>query len=257
MQISGVYELRNTINGKTYIGSSIDVPYRWSIHKVYKGNTYLAKAIRKYGWDSFDRTIVETVKTGGMNKTAIRKELLRREQSWIDSYRSEGKAQYNLCHTAGSPLGLPRSEETRVKLSKSLTGRKLSANAVASISQRQRGVPRTEATRRNISLALTGIKRTESQIQAMRGRIASEETRAKMRTAKLGRHLSDDAKRKVGDASRGRKHTEETRKKISERLRGLKRSPECVKKMKERTISPESRLRMRMAKLGKKRTGDK
>ena len=30
---SGIYEIRNVLNNKVYIGSSVDIPERWNEHK--------------------------------------------------------------------------------------------------------------------------------------------------------------------------------------------------------------------------------
>lgn len=71
----------------------------------------------------------------------------------------------------------------------------------------------------------------------------SEESKAKMRLAKLGVPRSEEAKRAVSEGQRGRVHSEETIKKMSEAQKGKPRKPN----------SPEARAKISKALTGKKR----
>ena len=62
----GIYIIKNNVNGKIYIGKSIDIEKRWKEHikeaynpNSYGYNTLLNKAIRKYGEDNFQCFILE------------------------------------------------------------------------------------------------------------------------------------------------------------------------------------------------------
>jgi len=64
MKQCGVYSITNLVNGKRYIGRSIDIQARWALHiwKLKKGihnNMHLQNAWDKYGPDSFRFEIVE------------------------------------------------------------------------------------------------------------------------------------------------------------------------------------------------------
>lgn len=99
-QICGIYKITNTVNGKIYIGQSVDIERRWKQHKKIGRNLLedkysrdydkvLYRAMRKYGVDYFDFSIIEECP-----ETA----LYEREQYWIKYYKStiaEGKG-YNL-----------------------------------------------------------------------------------------------------------------------------------------------------------------
>lgn len=80
---TGVYRIKNNVDGKFYIGSSInEIQNRWYGHrrKLNKGsheNKYLQQAWNTYKEDSFTFEIVENV-TKSEN-------ILEREQHWIDS----------------------------------------------------------------------------------------------------------------------------------------------------------------------------
>lgn len=63
MKLTGIiYRLQNKVNGKIYIGKTISkFQYRLTKHLSVarnNGKTYIANAIRKYGWDNFTKDII-------------------------------------------------------------------------------------------------------------------------------------------------------------------------------------------------------
>lgn len=63
-KISGIYCIRNKIDGKIYIGRSNNIYLRWSHHKSelrrnIHGNKYLQRSWNKYKEDSFEFNIIE------------------------------------------------------------------------------------------------------------------------------------------------------------------------------------------------------
>lgn len=80
--ISGIYEIRNLVSLKKYIGSSKDIKRRWSRHRTQlnKGqhsNRHLQNAYYKYGCDSFEWVIVLECESS---------DLLVQEQKRIDDW---------------------------------------------------------------------------------------------------------------------------------------------------------------------------
>lgn len=64
-KLSGVYEIRNALNNKRYIGSSINIYRRWRDHKRMLNlsvhpNKHLQSAWNKYGEKHFVFKILET-----------------------------------------------------------------------------------------------------------------------------------------------------------------------------------------------------
>lgn len=61
--ICGIYKITNKINNKSYIGQSKDIYRRWREHiknfKDVQNNQVIYLAIRKYGLENFDFSIVE------------------------------------------------------------------------------------------------------------------------------------------------------------------------------------------------------
>lgn len=106
---SGIYCIRNNINGKRYIGSTIDFVRRKKQHWTNSmSSPYLQNAIQKYGIDNFSFYVLQRV--------ADYDELLKYEQHWIDKYDFDLHL-YNIAPKASSPLGIKRSTKTRELIS--------------------------------------------------------------------------------------------------------------------------------------------
>jgi len=98
MKICGIYKISNLVNGKIYIGQSVDVYDRIAHHKAElrnnrHSNKYLQYSWNKYGEENFSFEIIESCK---------RNELNNREQYWISYYDSYNNG-YN--HTLGGDGG--------------------------------------------------------------------------------------------------------------------------------------------------------
>lgn len=143
-KISGIYEIVNTLNGKRYVGSAVDLRLRRNQHVTRLRNgrhhsRYLQKAWDKYGEGAFEFRII---------LRCDRDDLLMEEQKQIDL-----KSDYNMTKGAGSCLGRTLSDETRAKIAAAHLGRKHG--------------PRSEEHRRNISAALKGKKKPAHVMEAL------------------------------------------------------------------------------------------
>ena len=80
----------NRINGKRYIGISIDPEQRWGLNgNGYKCSHYFYSAIQKYGWENFDQYLLET----GLSD----EEAYEREIYYIEKYDTTNPEKgYNL-----------------------------------------------------------------------------------------------------------------------------------------------------------------
>ena len=83
--VRGIYKVTNKINGKVYIGQSVDIGRRWREHMTAKDDIYFHKAIQKYGVENFEWEVIEQCK---------KKDLDEREIYWIEYYDSFNKG-YN------------------------------------------------------------------------------------------------------------------------------------------------------------------
>lgn len=166
----GIYRWVNKENCNTYIGSSVNLGRRLRVYydfsflsvRVQKSKSRIYSAILKYGYSNFQLEILEY---------CTKEKAVSREQYYIDLFKPE----YNLNSTAGSRLGSNHSEETKLKMSKSAQGRKL-----------------TEQTKNLLSLASKGVNNPNF------GRKHSAETKALISLARLGKSiLSESIKNKM------------------------------------------------------------
>lgn len=120
-KICGIYKITNKVNGKVYIGQSVDISKRWKDHvsNSYNENSksYMLPfhcAIRKYGKDSFDFEILEEI--------TDKKQLDDREIFYIEKYNSciysKKSNGYNCTTGGGGSNGLELPKEIRLKISK-------------------------------------------------------------------------------------------------------------------------------------------
>lgn len=117
-----IYLLRNTINGKCYVGQHVNSP-KYSLKKRWIGHqrrdstcTALRNAIQKYGWDKFEKSVICECKTGGRDR------LNGLERYFIKKYKSLTEYHgYNLMK--GGANGRP-SQETLQRLSMARRGEK-------------------------------------------------------------------------------------------------------------------------------------
>lgn len=113
----GIYQIRNKINGKVYVGRSVNIERRWYEERNGQVNSHLLRAFAKYGLDNFDFSVIEE---------CPKQMLSERERYHIQRLRSNEKALgYNkTLGGEGGLLGLKHSESTRKKMSDAAKGAK-------------------------------------------------------------------------------------------------------------------------------------
>lgn len=92
----GVYQIRNIINDRVYVGSSMDISARWREHKYdlrmnNHRNQHLQNAYNKYGKDAFIYEVLELIDEKNKDHQ------FEREQYWIDLKEACNKKKgYNI-----------------------------------------------------------------------------------------------------------------------------------------------------------------
>lgn len=111
---SGVYRWTNKINGKWYVGSSVNLSKRFSVYfnKAYmdknKDNMAINRALLKYGYSNFRLEILEYT-TAEM--------AIKLEQHYLDLFNElPASLSYNIFTIAGSRLGYKVLDATKEKL---------------------------------------------------------------------------------------------------------------------------------------------
>lgn len=161
MQKSGIYCIENLVNGKKYIGQSVDITSRWRKHKNELNNNvhfndYLQKSWNKYGEDNFSFYVLEFCDIDKLDDIEI---------YYIALYKTLNRESgYNL--TSGGTYNKEYSVETRMKISQSLKGHKVSLETRLKISKNHAdisgeknhmyGKHHTEDSRKKISQANKG-----------------------------------------------------------------------------------------------------
>ena len=177
-----IYKITNTMNGKSYIGQTIQKPEKRINNHFYPGGSGCAalhNAIQKYGRDAFTVEILHEVLDIFLDDLEIAE---------IKRYNTLVPNGYNL--DSGGNANKVVSDETRQKMSEARKGCKRN--------------PCSPETRKKIS-------------DAHKGKTISLEARKKMSEAgKKRKPASLKTRQKMSEALKGRTHTPEARKKMSE-----------------------------------------
>ena len=212
MAKSGIYKITCVVTGRHYVGSAVNIGYRWSRHRwaLKRGKHHspkLQNAWDKYGETAFTFNVLELV-------TDIN-DLVAREQEWMDSLDAVSEG-LNCRPHAGNQLGLKMSPESRANISRAQKGKKRPPYHRKALM-----APRSPETREKIRQALKGRKPAPHVIAAMlAGRRKyttpyTAEHRKNISVALMGRKRPDDVRRAISAAQTGRKASLETRAKMS------------------------------------------
>lgn len=143
-----VYQHKNKINGKVYIGITSQKPeQRWGSQGCnYKSSPHFYSAIQKYGWDNFEHNILFTDLT--------KEQACLKEQELIKEYNSMNR-EFGYNSTSGGDI-FTMNEETKQKISQAMIG-----------NQNGLGHPCSEEKKEKISNAQKGRKFTEEHKQKL------------------------------------------------------------------------------------------
>lgn len=172
--MKGIYKITDSVSGRYYVGSSVDISRRWLQHRyrLDRGthpNPILQSAWRAHGAASFSFCVVEEV--------SCEADLLPREQQWLDaSLSAQDKMCMNVLPVAGSCLGVKRSPETRARMAASQKGKKASPEArmkmrLAKLGKKQNLSPeRLASLRRQVaSISNDGLRRVPHRRLTLEG----------------------------------------------------------------------------------------
>lgn len=145
---AGIYAIMNMVNGSVYVGSSVDIDFRFTSHGQHLrrgvANCNLLKDWKILGDDAFYFDVLECV-----SDVAILRE---REQFWLDQIRLL-RPVYNIVLQVGNPFrdpnfvqhmkevtkGRPKSPEHVAKVVKAITGQKRTPEQCERIGEGHKG----------------------------------------------------------------------------------------------------------------------
>lgn len=109
-RISGIYKIENKINGKVYVGQSVDVYRRLKKHiwEMKSNNSVLYKALQKYGTENFTYELIEECEIEKLDEREMY--YISKYNSYVGSKNSNG---YNLNMGGGVNRGWNPSEQNR------------------------------------------------------------------------------------------------------------------------------------------------
>lgn len=232
-----IYKAENKINGYIYIGKATIFRKRKGRHKIdalkYNSQTHFHRAIRKYGWENFEWSII--------CETDSEYKLKAIEKFYIAAYRKMTKC-YNMTDGGEGLSGWNHSDVSRKKISEKTKGRtvsleqrkilselykgkKLSDERIEKLKGRtpwNKGLNLTEEHKNKLSENHADFKGEKSSLH---GKPLSEEHKKKISVSRKGK-LTGSNNHMFGVSLCGEKngffgkhHTEETRKKMSEAKR--------------------------------------
>lgn len=137
-----IYKITNTLNGKFYIGQTLNLYARWANHKTAsrgESQYHLHRAMRRYGVEHFTIEIIEE---------SVPEILLNdREVLWIVTTNSIANGNYNMTNGGNGTRGWRHTSESKTKI----------ANG-------NRGKKRTPKQKTQMSLSHLGKKQTPQHI---------------------------------------------------------------------------------------------
>lgn len=151
-----------------YIGVSNNVDYRLNQHKSFATNAHLINAIKKYGWDNLIKEVI---------LIADETYCLMMEKI----FRAKENIGWNIAIGGGKPPlykgGIPLSQETKDKISKTKTGVKLTGD--------------------NLERAKQQIVENGKKTRFVKGMKMSQEVKDKISKSRIGRKMSQETKEKI------------------------------------------------------------
>lgn len=232
-----VYRLTCQVSEKAYIGiTRLHPRKRWAQHQAHalqeKRRTAIGAAIRKYGLEAF---VLEVLCEGVDEEEAV-----ALERGLIAAFKTMVPDGYNL--TSGGEYRKVLSEESRMKISRANTGRKMSAEIRARMSSSRKG-KRRPFTPEHLARLQAAMRTPESRAQKREAALARWAKVPKVVKPKLGyktpaRLASQKANQVIrtaaaAHANRGRKRSPEVVAKIVAFHRGRKRSAETRARISE------------------------
>lgn len=183
-----IYQIINKKNSKKYIGKTIlSMKQRFQTHQtnafgIKQLNYTLYKAMRKYGCDNFKIELIEDC--GDCSNQFLDE----RERYWIRKIDSFGLQGYNMNEGGTGGSNGPHSLETRKKMSLNGKGKNL-------------GKKRPLEICKKISKTLTGrrlsLEHIKNHANAIRGRKQTPEHIEKVRQTKIGKKRSLETREKM------------------------------------------------------------
>lgn len=198
-RIGVIYKWTNKINGKAYIGQTVNEKTRKQDHIKGKYNSVIHKAIKKYGLENFDYEVLEKIEESKLSE---------REIYWIKYFDTYNNG-YNLTEGGEGTRGFSHSftEEQKKKMSESRKGQ-------IPWNKGKHGIY-SEETRKKISEASKKHKYTDEVKEKISKKLKGRPSPNK------GKITSEETKQKISKSVKESFDRNNTREKLSKILKGI------------------------------------
>lgn len=220
---AGIYIIRNTINSNVYIGQAAYlnkriISHKCALNKNKHGNQKLQRFVNKYGMKALVYEVLEITERD-------KQVLCDREQHYMELY----KPKFNIAKSAYSTLGVKKTKEERLRMSKTRKGRKQTPEQIEAAAAPKRGVkrkPRSEEHQKNLSEAIRNYYK-QGGSGFFKGKKHTPETRELFRQIALSRPpVTDEFREKMSSVTKGEKNG----------MFGRKQRPETIEKIRQKKI---------------------
>jgi len=207
-----IYLHQNKINKKVYIGlTGQSVEKRWfKKADSYSSNKFFYSAILKYGWDNFEHTI--------LFENLTKEEAAAKEIELIAQYKAQNKFfGYNIQKGGNTGFkGLTHSLKARALISKKVKDsytfekRKMASEITKNLFQKieyreqhSQGLISAHKKEKNNYNKMYTVERSHKISESSKGRKISEETKEKIRAARMNRiekPFTEERKKNLSEA---------------------------------------------------------
>lgn len=210
-----IYRIVNSINGKSYIGQTVNPKYRMRRH-FWKNNgcIKLRNAIAKYGKNNFVFSILcWCVSKTEANK--VEEQLINVYNTRFDGYNIT-PGGYGTGSGADNPFfGRKHSDELKAKWSAMKKGKIVLEETRKKLAEANRKRTMSEETKNKLRARPKSILCSIKTAEANKKRVWTEEAKAKLAAFNLGKKMSNETKAKIAAANKARVWSDASRAKLA------------------------------------------
>lgn len=210
-----IYKIVNALNGRMYIGQSVNPTYRAKRH-FWKNNgcVKLRHAVEKYGRDNFSFSVLcWCIDKSDANEV---EELLIALGDTRDSGYNITPGGFGTGAGRDNPFfGKSHTAELKAKLAANRVGKPMAAATREKIANANRNRTMSEATKDKLRAREKSELCSERTAASNKARVWSDESKAKLVAHNTGRKMLDESKAKIAAANKARIWTPESRARLA------------------------------------------